>query len=59
MVFFYAPVELTTGNVQRIFYFMSDRHGSVRVTLGIALICGVLYLYRPKPLYDILRYGFR
>lgn len=54
MVFFYAPVELTMGNVQRIFYFHVGSAWVGAVTLGIALICGVLYLYRPKPLYDIL-----
>lgn len=52
MIFFYAPVERTMGNVQRIFYFHVGTAWVGAVAFFVALICGVLYLRRPQPQLD-------
>lgn len=54
MVFTYAPVEVTMGNVQRIFYFHVGSAWVGAVTLGVAFVCGILYLLRPNMKYDII-----
>lgn len=48
MVFFYAPVERTMGNVQRIFYFHVGSAWVGAVAFFVALIAGVLYLRKPS-----------
>lgn len=50
--FFYAPIELTMGNVQRLFYFHVGSAWVGAVVLGVALVCGVLYLRRPNRTVD-------
>jgi heme exporter protein C len=41
-IFFYAPVERTMGNVQRIFYFHVGTAWVGAVSSFVALGCGVL-----------------
>jgi heme exporter protein C len=53
-IFFYAPIERTMGNVQRIFYFHVGTAWVGAVAFFVALICGVIYLRRPQPQWDAL-----
>ena len=52
MIFFYAPVERTMGNVQRIFYFHVGSAWVGALAFGVALVCGVLYLRKPAAKWD-------
>ena len=52
--FFFAPVEVTMGNVQRLFYFHVGTAWVGAVVFGVALICGVLYLRGGRRVYDTL-----
>jgi heme exporter protein C len=54
MVFFFAPDEITMGNVQRIFYFHVGPAWTAAVTFLVALVTGVLYLRRPSKRLDII-----
>lgn len=54
MVFFYAPVERTMGNVQRIFYFHVGTAWVGAVAFFVALVCGVLYLRKPERKWDTI-----
>ena len=51
-VFFYAPVERTMGNVQRIFYFHVGSAWVGAVAFFVALVAGVLYLRKPERKWD-------
>lgn len=53
-VFFFAPDEITMGNVQRIFYFHVGPAWTAAVTFLIALVSGILYLRRPSKRLDII-----
>ena len=52
--FFYAPIEMTMGNVQRLFYFHVGAAWVGSVVFGVALLCGVLYLRSGKRVYDVI-----
>jgi heme exporter protein C len=52
-VFFYAPVERTMGNVQRIFYFHVGSAWVGSVAFFVALIAGIMYLRRRHPKWDM------
>ncbi len=54
MVFFYAPVERTMGNVQRIFYFHVGSAWVGSLAFLVAMICGVLFLRRPQKKWDTM-----
>lgn len=54
MVFLYAPVERTMGNVHRILYFHVGTAWAALLTFGIALIAGVMYLRKPSRKLDIV-----
>lgn len=54
MIFFYAPVERTMGNVQRIFYFHVGAAWVGSLAFLIALISGVLFLRRPEKKWDTM-----
>jgi heme exporter protein C len=54
VIFFYAPVERTMGNVQRLFYFHVGSAWVGAVAFLVALIGGVLYLRRPSRKYDAM-----
>jgi heme exporter protein C len=54
MVFFFAPDEVTMGNVQRIFYFHVGPAWTAAVTFFVALVAGVLYLRKPSKRLDII-----
>lgn len=54
MVFFYAPIERTMGNVQRILYFHVGSGWTAAIAYFIALIGGILYLRRPHKKWDTL-----
>ncbi len=50
--FLYAPVEITMGNVQRLFYFHVGSAWVGSMVFAVALICGILYLRRANRIYD-------
>lgn len=52
--FFFAPTEVTMGNVQRLFYFHVGAAWVGAVVFGVALLCGVLYLWRGGRMYDVV-----
>lgn len=54
MVFFFAPDEVTMGNVQRIFYFHVGPAWTAAVTFLVALIAAVMYLRSPSKNLDII-----
>ena len=54
MIFFYAPVERTMGNVQRIFYFHVGSAWVGAVAFFVALVCGVRYLRKPDREWDTI-----
>jgi len=52
MNFFYAPIERTMGNVQRIFYFHVGTAWVGAVAFFVALVAGVLYLRQKRLIWD-------
>ncbi len=53
-IFFYAPVEQTMGNVQRIFYFHVGSAWVGSLAFLVALVGGVMFLLRPDRKWDTL-----
>ncbi|MCB8991678.1 MAG: cytochrome c biogenesis protein CcsA [Ardenticatenaceae bacterium] len=53
-VFYYAPVERTMGNVQRIFYFHVGSAWVGAVAFFVALVAGILYLRKPDRKWDTI-----
>ena len=51
-IFLFAPVEVLMGNVQRLFYFHVGAAWVGAMVFGVALVCGVLYLWRGQRIYD-------
>ena len=56
MVFFYAPVEIQMGAVQKIFYYHVPSAISGYVLLFLAFLFSILYLWREDPAFDLLAY---
>lgn len=54
MVFFYAPVELTMGNVQRILYFHVGSAWVGAIAMLMALVFSIWYLVRPHKRWETL-----
>lgn len=54
VIFFYAPVERTMGNVQRIFYFHVGSAWVGSLAFLVAMVCGVLFLRRPQKKWDTM-----
>ena len=54
VIFFYAPVERTMGNVQRIFYFHVGAAWVAAVAFFVALLCGIFYLRKPARSWDTI-----
>lgn len=54
MIFFYAPVERTMGNVQRIFYFHVGSAWVGSLAFFVALVSGILFLRRPEKKWDTM-----
>lgn len=52
-IFFYAPVERTMGNVQRLFYFHVGSAWVGAASFLLAFVAGVLYLRRPQARWDM------
>jgi len=57
VVFFYAPVESTMGNVQRIFYFHVGAAWVAAVAFFVALLSGIFYLRKPDRIWDTVAVG--
>lgn len=56
-IFFYAPTEVTMGNVQRIFYYHVGSAWVAAVAFFIALVSGVAYLRNPARIWDTVAMG--
>jgi heme exporter protein C len=54
MVFFYAPIEVTMGVVQKIFYFHLGAAFSGFLLLFIVFVASIAYLVNKKEIYDII-----
>ena len=54
MIFFYAPVEQTMGNVQRIFYFHVGSAWVGSLAFLVALVAGVMFLRKPDRKWDTI-----
>ena len=54
MIFMYAPVERTMGNVQRIFYFHVGTAWVGATAFFVALAAGILYLRKPDRKWDTI-----
>lgn len=52
--FFYAPVESSMGNVQRIFYFHVGTAWVAAVAFFVALVAAIFYLRQPQPKWDTI-----
>ena len=53
-IFLFAPVELLMGNVQRLFYFHVGAAWVGAMVFGVALVCGLLYLWRGRRIFDTI-----
>lgn len=54
VIFFYAPIEATMGNVQRLFYFHVGSAWVGALAFGVALAGGLLYLRKPNRKWDAM-----
>ena len=52
LIFYFAPTERTMGQVQRLFYFHVGSAWVSAITFFVALMCGLLYLWKPHPSWD-------
>lgn len=52
VIFFFAPTEVTMGNVQRIFYYHVGSAWVAAVAFFVALLAGVAYLRSPARIWD-------
>lgn len=57
MVFYYAPVEVTMGVVQKIFYYHVPSAITCYVLLFLAFLFSALYLWKDDPFYDTLAFA--
>ncbi len=54
MIFFFAPIERTMGNVQRIFYFHVGSAWVGSLAFFVALVAGIIFLRRPSKKWDTI-----
>jgi heme exporter protein C len=57
VIFFYAPTEITMGNVQRIFYFHVGSAWVSALAFFVALLSGIAYLRNPYRTWDTIAVG--
>jgi heme exporter protein C len=57
MVFSYAPVEVTMGAVQKIFYYHVPSAITCYILLSLAFLFSALYLWKDNPLFDTLAFS--
>jgi heme exporter protein C len=57
VIFFYAPTEITMGNVQRIFYFHVGSAWVASIAFFVALLFGIAYLRNPSRTWDTIAAG--
>ena len=57
VIFFYAPTEITMGNVQRIFYFHVGSAWVAALAFFVALVSGIAYLRNPSRTWDTIAVG--
>ncbi len=53
LIFFYAPIELTMGVVQKIFYVHVPAAMAAYAGFTLASVCSLLYLVRPNRYWDM------
>lgn len=54
LVFNYAPLEVTMGRVQKIFYYHVPSAITAYILLAVAFIFSVLYLWKEKNSFDVI-----
>lgn len=54
MIFFYAPTEITMGNVHRLLYFHVGTAWAAALTFFVALVAGFMYLRTREDKWDII-----
>lgn len=57
VIFFYAPTEITMGNVQRIFYFHVGSAWVAALAFFVALVSGIAFLRNPSRTWDTIAVG--
>ena len=57
LVFFYAPVEVQMGAVQKIFYYHVPSATSAYLLLFLAFLFSILFLWKEEPFYDVLAHA--
>jgi heme exporter protein C len=56
-IFIYVPTEKVMGIVQRIFYFHVAMGLVTMLAFTLVFVCGILYLWRNKNIYDIVAHS--
>lgn len=54
MLLFYAGLDVTQGDVQRIFYIHVSAFAGASVALGVSVVAGIMYLWKRNPKWDRL-----
>lgn len=57
LVFTYAPLESTMGEVQKIFYYHVPSAITAYILLSIAFLFSTLYLWKEKPSFDVVAHA--
>ncbi|MBA4419582.1 MAG: cytochrome C assembly protein [Anaerolinea sp.] len=57
MVFFYAPIEIVMGYVQKVFYFHVASAWVGMLSFIVAAVAGVIYLKKRSGIWDIVSYA--
>ena len=57
MIFFFAPTELTMGNVHRLLYFHVGTAWTASLTFFFALVAGAMYLRTRDTIWDYISMG--
>lgn len=54
LLLFYAGLDVTQGDVQRIFYIHVSAFAGASVALGVSVVAGIMYLWKRNPKWDRL-----
>jgi len=57
LVFTYAPLEVTMGKVQKIFYYHVPSAITAYLLLSTAFFFSILYLWKGKPFFDVIAHA--
>jgi len=57
MIFFFTPIEVQMGAVQKLFYYHVPSAISAYILFFLAFIFSALYLWKEDPFYDVMAYA--